>query len=119
MGLQMRFLGIIESFEQRTLVDRWTGITDIGYMESDGTDFFYEVRALLVAPTDPAINPIATFPGAVFTAKGRRFNLAGFPVFAGIERVARPAGGNLHRILPDFAGDRRRILVQLSRDLLE
>lgn len=80
MGLQMRFLGIIESFEQRTLVDRWTGITDIGYMESDGTDFFYEVRALLVAPTDPAINPIATFPGAVFTAKGRRFNLAGFPI---------------------------------------
>ena len=48
MGLQMRFLGIIESLEQRTLVDRRTGITDIGHMESDGTDFFYKVRAMLI-----------------------------------------------------------------------
>ena len=81
----MGFLGIIEGFEQGTLVDRRTGITYIRHVEPYRTNFLDKVRTMLITTAEPAIHAIPTLSGTLFTAKSRRFDLTAFSVFAGIE----------------------------------
>ena len=103
MRSQMCFLGIIEGFEQGTLIDRRTGITYVRRMKPHRTDFFNKIRTMFITATGPAINSVAAFSCTVFTAQRGRFGLTGFPVFAGIERVTGFACGDLYSILPDFS----------------
>jgi hypothetical protein len=85
MRLQMGFLGIIEGFEQGTLVDRRTGITYIRHMEPYRADFLDKVRTMLITTAEPTINTIPALSCTIFTAKSRRLDLTAFSVFAGIE----------------------------------
>ena len=92
----MSFLGIIEGFEQSTLIDRRTGITHVRNMEPNGTDFLYEIRTMLIAATGFAQKTGTAFARAVCTAESGDFDLAVVSFLTGIEGKTRFAGGNLY-----------------------
>ena len=119
MGLQMRFLGIIEGLEQRTLIDRRACITDIRNMKPYSTDFLNKVLAVLITAAEPAVRIGTAGSGAILSAQRRRLDLASHSVFTGVKGIARLSIGDLNRILADLSGNGGRILVQLSRGLLE
>jgi hypothetical protein len=67
---------------------------------------------MFIASTGFAVQIETAFPGTIFSAQGRRLNLAGHPMLTCIERIAGFSGGNLNRVLSDFPGNGGWVLLQ-------
>ena len=96
MGFQVRFLGIIEGFEQRAFINRRTCVADIRNMNPYSTNFLNEVRAMLIAATGFTAHTATAPACALIPTQSRHFDLAGHPMFTGIEGETRSTGSNLY-----------------------
>ena len=119
MRFQMGFLRVVESFQQGAFVDGRAGIAHIRDMQPDIADFFDEIRTMLIAPACLAIKPGTALTSTFFSAKRGSFDSAGHTVFTCIVGKPRLSGSYLYRILSNFPGDGRWILVQLGSYFLK
>ena len=103
VGSQVRFFGIIEGLEQRTLIDRRACITDIRNMKPYSTDFLNKVLAVLITAAEPAVRIGTAGSGAILSAQRRRLDLASHSVFTGVKGI--PSGWEVVNKTFDFENE--------------